>query len=190
MNVFAAYSDSEGSEGGGDGTATEPAVFRPAWQQNDDSGSSEEEEGGSADPPVQPGDKRAAAGGTDPVEPRKRKLLDPFAAMSSANTSFLAAATTAEDEAAYFTAESAVDDKAAATALPADRPAAEPARVGGGQGGNLTAASVPAIPRANKDGRGHAKETTRQKNARKQKLGQANFTVKSNRECPDIARLD
>ena len=193
MNAFAAYSDSEGSDAG-DGTATEPAVFRPAWQQNDDSGSSEEEEGGSADPPVQvgPGDKRAAAGGTDPVEPRKRKLLDPFAAMSSANTSFLAAAATAEDEPAYFTAESAVDDKEAATALPADRPAPapEPARVGGGQEGNLTAASVPAIPRANKDGRGHAKETTRQKNARKQKLGQANFTVKSNRECPDIARLD
>ena len=54
MNAFAAYSDSEGSDAG-DGTATEPAVFRPAWQQNDDSGSSEEEEGGSADPPVQGG---------------------------------------------------------------------------------------------------------------------------------------
>ena len=29
-------------------------------------------------------------------------------------------------------------------------------------------------------------ETTRQKNNRKQKLGQATFTVKAERECPDI----
>ena len=32
------------------------------------------------------------------------------------------------------------------------------------------------------------KETVRQKNKRKMKLGQAKFTVKSNRECPDIYR--
>lgn len=32
------------------------------------------------------------------------------------------------------------------------------------------------------------KETTRQKNNRKEKLGQAKFTIKSERECPDIWR--
>lgn len=32
------------------------------------------------------------------------------------------------------------------------------------------------------------KETTRQKNNRKERLGQAKFTIKSERECPDIWR--
>ena len=43
-------------------------------------------------------------------------------------------------------------------------------------------AGPPSLPKKNNK----PKETTRQKNKRKEALGQAKFTVKAERECPDI----
>jgi len=50
------------------------------------------------------------------------------------------------------------------------------------------AAALLAEAEAGRAKKPRAKETVRQKNKRKQKLGQAKFTVKSERECPDIYR--
>mmetsp|Transcript_2242 Transcript_2242/g.3236 ORF Transcript_2242/g.3236 Transcript_2242/m.3236 type:complete len:114 (+) Transcript_2242:171-512(+) len=49
-------------------------------------------------------------------------------------------------------------------------------------------AKAQALLKSHERNRKKPKETIRQKNKRKMKMGQAKFTVKSERECPDIYR--
>lgn len=129
------------------------------------------------------------AGAAQP-EAKKRKLIDPFAALSQASASFLAPGQAGRDEPEFFSAAAREEGD---QDLPAARgPAhAEPAREGAAAAGSTTSepavrAPPPGAPAPAAKAAKPKEETTRQKNARKQARGQANFTVKSNRECPDI----
>jgi len=114
---------------------------------------------------------------------KKRKADVDFAALSSAGWEQTASLKDSEfgqklehDRVSRLVAErEAAEQAAAATHVP------EP------EGAALTSVSAPV---ADEEGGGAKKprkeETTRKKNARKEKLGQAKFTVKSERECPDV----
>lgn len=198
MEAFDGYGS--GSSDGGTGEPPAPAVpggtdFRPAWQADDDG--SDDEEGGEG----------AAAGGASghaqksggegagtavraaaPPDAKKRKLIDPFAALSTASASFLGAGLAVSDEPEFFSDVASKGSKdRSAPPEPAHVGSAEPAQESAAGG---SAAAKPALrpPQAAVTAGKPAKkdETTRQRNARKEKLGQAKFTVKSNRECPDI----
>ena len=205
MDSFAAYGsdsdDSEAPDTGGETTTTASAAApAPAWQQAEDSddGDEDESEGKGGHPENDSEDKRrchaeddseakrrsdaAEVAAPKETEPKKRKLLNPFAALQQGKPSFLAAGEPNEPE--FF---QRYDDKG-----PDEKPAqrdkeTEQGHVGGTEG-SAPAASVlpPAQTGVAAQSQSKKEETTRQKNSRKQKLGQANFTVKSNRECPDI----
>ena len=205
MDSFAAYgSDSDAGSDVDAGDAPEPAHFRPVWQQAEEEDS--EGDSGSGDgerkiQPVQAGDATDATGKRDVCTAsagsserpddakKKRKLTDPFAALSQASASFLTAGAQNNAEPEYFSAardkeEASCSAQANAQASVSQAPESTPAVSGSSAAGETTlhAAHRSKVPAAG----GKKEETTRQKNARKQKLGQANFTVKSNRECPDI----
>ena len=187
---FAAYgSDSDGDSDAEAEEAPMPTVFKPAWQQADDESEEEEEDDTGVSGKGKGVEKRPAelTVASEEVEPKKRKLLDPFAAMSQASTSFLAAAVHKE-EPEFFraNAEEAAGAKepvqhapSTSTGSSASTSTTTPPRAAPGSGESAVTAAAAAKKK---------EETTRQKNTRKQKLGQANFTVKSNRECPDIFR--
>jgi hypothetical protein len=197
MEAFEGYGSDSGSEReGGAGEPLAPAA--PLWQADDD-GSDDEEGGegaaaGGASGPAQkgegvavPGDEGegAAVPAAAPPDAKKRKLIDPFAALSKASASFLGAGQAVSDEPEFFSDVAREGSKDCSA--PPEPAHTEPARESAA-GGTAAAkpasrpppAAVPAGKPAKKD------ETTRQRNARKEKLGQAKFTVKSNRECPDI----
>jgi len=187
---FAAYgSDSDGASDAEAEEAPVPTVFKPAWQQADDESEEEEEDDTGVSGKGKGVEKRPAelTVEAEAVEPKKRKLLDPFAAMSQASTSFLAAAVHKEEPEFFLSnAEETAGAKEPAQHAPSTST------------GSSASASAPTPPRAAAESGESAvtaaagvkkkEETTRQKNTRKQKLGQAKFTVKSNRECPDIFR--
>ena len=192
MDSFAAYGSSdEGSDGEtavAEGAPCEPHVdatasFRPAWKEDDDESEddSRKDSGETArDDGTRIVEASEVAGAP---EPKKRKLINPFAAMqeASASATFLSTGAKGEDP-EFFTSSPSVS----AASVPAQR-----TRVAteGAAGCSITSAPAPEHKGAAASAAASQKkkeETTRQKNARKQKLGQANFTVKSNRECPDI----
>lgn len=190
MDSFVAYSDSdsqseEGQEGpppqGAGAADAVPPAFRPAWQQSDDEESDDEE---NDDPKLvqQAGNpKRGSPEASEAVsEPKKRKLMDPFAAMSQASKSFLSADQSKNEDVQYFAARSKEDEATGGSKQSQKEGSTEDGRA-------LALAASPLLsapPAAAKSTR--KEETTRQKNARKQKMGQATFTAKSNRDCPDI----
>ena len=199
MEAFDGYGSDSGrdSDGGAGAETPAPATpggteFRPAWQADDD-GSEDEAGQGAAAGGASPGPAKKSGGegageavpAAAPPDAKKRKLIDPFAALSKASASFLGAGQPVSDEPEFFSdvARETSKDRSA----PPEPAHAEPARESAA-GGSAAAkpasrpppAAVPAGKPAKKD------ETTRQRNARKEKLGQAKFTVKSNRECPDI----
>jgi len=190
MDSFAAYGSSdEGSDvetAAAEGAPSETQVdatasFRPAWREDED-GSEDESRKDSGETARDDGTRIAEASeAAEAPEPKKRKLINPFAAMqeASASASFLSTGAKGDDP-EFFTSSPSVP----AASAPAQRThvATE------GAAGGLTSAPAPEHKGAASAAASQKKkeETTRQKNARKQKLGQANFTVKSNRECPDI----
>ena len=192
MDAFAGYGSGSASDsdGGEDAPAAGGAAeFRPAWQQadDDDDASTDEDKDDydKAKTAKEAPPRAGGAGGADTAPPvaKKRKLIDPFAALSQASASFLAAGKAGRDEPEFFSAAAREGDQ--------DRPAAPGASVHTepGREGAAAADPAPPAPPAAAPAAKPAKpkeETTRQKNARKQARGQANFTVKSNRECPDI----
>jgi hypothetical protein len=185
MDSFAAYGSGSEDEEGEEPTTALPV---PAWKEAaDDSDDSQEEAGEPAEtatPAAVSPAKRAQAGvGAIGEPPKKRKLLDPFAAMcaaSASSSSFLSKQTADEETEAFSAVQQAAQHEACAAPAP-ERPSdRESVRAPAKQ-----AVPAPAIS-APRDEARKKEETVRQKNARKQKMGQANFTVKSNRECPDV----
>jgi hypothetical protein len=192
MDSFAAYGSDEGSDGepsAAEGAPSEPLVaatasFCPAWQEDeDDDGSEEERRKDSGETARNDGTRIVEASeAAEAPQPKKRKLINPFAAMQEGRkASFLSTGAKGEDP-EFFTSSPSVP----AASAPAQR---THVATEGAAGGSITAAPAPEHKGAAASAAASQKkkeETTRQKNARKQKLGQANFTVKSNRECPDI----
>lgn len=195
MESFDAYgSDSDegaASVTGGDDATNAPNLARaaaapaPAWQQdgNESESEGEGEQNGAAGLAANVVEYAEAAVSKE-AEPKKRKLLNPFAALQQGKPSFLAAGAP-KDEPEFFSAK----HDAGGDAKPAQQDRETKDCPAGGAAGSALA-SVLVLPPAQRAGaaasQAKKEETTRQKNSRKQKLGQANFTVKSNRECPDI----
>ena len=182
MDAFAAYGS--GSEEEQEETPRASAFPVPAWEAADESDGSQEDAACAPAETTRPESgcptKRAQADAGAVGEPKKRKLLDPFAAMSaaSASSSFLSKQVTEEETEAF----SAVQDQDAQSAAPEQSSEREVVQA---LPAKQAPAPAPAVP-APRDEARMKEETVRQKNARKQRLGQAKFTVKSNRECPDI----
>uniref|UniRef100_A0A7S4N567 Uncharacterized protein n=1 Tax=Guillardia theta TaxID=55529 RepID=A0A7S4N567_GUITH len=179
MEGFAEYSsDSDGaSMEMEEGQEFQPP---PAWQQDDDDDDKEEEE---ETENKDRGEGRDASETSKDLEEaesaqKKRRLLpNPLDALSNATTSFLAAREEQEKE------EELEDGKVAEPASGSnkkreeseDKPVEAPP---------TAPTDAPALSR--KEIFDKKKESTRQKNTRKQKFGQANFTIKDNRECPSM----
>jgi hypothetical protein len=188
MESFVAYSDSDSqSDGDGAGADGVPA-FRPAWQRSDDEESGDEEDGETKTSNVERRPKREAPEiSAAAAEPKKRRLMDPFAAMSQASKSFLAADKANDDDAQYFTVRDKDGDVTRSSNQPPVPPQMPHKESSEAEAGHKLAPAPPLLrapPAGTQSTR--KEETTRQKNARKQKMGQATFTAKSNRDCPDI----
>ena len=193
MDSFAAYGSDEGSDGetaAAEGAPSEPQVdatasFRPVWQEDEDDDESEDESRKDSGETARNDGTRIveASEAAEAPEPKKRKLINPFAAMQEASASATFLSTGAKGEDPEFFASS---PSVPAASAPAQRTHVV---TEGAAGGSITSAPAPEHKGSAASAAASQKkkeETTRQKNARKQKLGQANFTVKSNRECPDI----
>mmetsp|Transcript_24129 Transcript_24129/g.48385 ORF Transcript_24129/g.48385 Transcript_24129/m.48385 type:complete len:162 (+) Transcript_24129:3-488(+) len=121
--------------------------------------------------------------GGEPEAKKRRVLPKPGVAMTSAPPSFLASNSKPDVEEHF----SRVEQEKETPQPTAKHQDPEPAKLvtkiapTAGLSGGRTAADL-------SKSKEKEKETTRQKNTRKQKLGQANFTVKDNRECPDLWR--
>jgi len=197
MDAFTAYGSESESEAD-DGPA--PGGLQPRWAAADDSDNSDGSEGegrgaeGAGSATEGEGrEKRAQAelpAGDVAAKPKKRKLLDPFAAMSSAASLLTASKPTDDEGVEVFSAVTPGNAHTAPGGGAEARKEGESARRPGAPSAAAPGAIAPAPVAPAGAGLRHdgkkKEESVRQKNARKQKLGQANFTVKSNRECPDV----
>ena len=115
-------------------------------------------------------------------EVKKRKLINPFQAMSSVKPTFLKSDPQPSDDEG-----SAVHSEKANT-LSKSKPTADTAEKIPTPSASMTSKSLLAEASTAVPDSKRKQETVRQKNNRKEKLGQAKFTVKANRDCPDIWR--
>ena len=124
-------------------------------------------------------------------ETKKRKLINPFQAMSSVKPSFLKSSNAQpEEDVVPVIIE---PEKPQSTSSPAASIGRQSAQIeedsaSSSQAGLKKSGTSLRTDNHQAEDSKKKQETVRQKNNRKEKLGQAKFTLKANRDCPDIWR--
>jgi hypothetical protein len=190
MDALGAYSSDEESDGPHKATTTSCALTKTGLEEAQSTDSSEQDEGGT-DSEDMTGSKEIANTKDEVLIPaqkepemKKRKLINPFEAMSSVKPSFLKTTQVSKDEVAIEDQLPISHSISKSPSNPADKSSASSTKSLSKPADDF---SADIRQEATIDSK-KKQETVRQKNNRKEKLGQAKFTLKANRDCPDIWR--
>jgi hypothetical protein len=187
MDALGAYSSDDESDGVDNSCKTTKKASSQidGSDEADSTDSSEPDEGDTHSADIKESKELLNIKVSTPVkepEPKKRKLINPFEAMSSAKPSFLKSSQVPKDEVDIEDRQPIPHSNSKTSNIPVDRALASSSKAVA-----KTADEIPADFQQEADSK-KKQETVRQKNNRKEKLGQAKFTLKANRDCPDIWR--